>query len=98
MKLGGHPGGARVGTGRVHSESNENYCRVQAESIMIYSVRSDRSLQTAGWRTGGSQSGSRMEFSTPSRGQGFGPQHRGGAGCAFEGSTERSTVYPLRWR
>ena len=92
MKLDGQPGGARVETGRVHSETNENSCRVQAESIMIYSIWGDRSLQTAGWRTGGSLSGDRKEFSAPSRGQGFGPRHRGRAGCAFEGSTERSSL------
>ena len=33
-----------------------------------------------------------MEFSAPSRGRGFGLQHRGGAGYAFEGSTERSSL------
>ena len=98
VKLDGQRGGARVGTGQVHSESNKNSCTVQAESIMIYSIWGARSLQTAGWRTGGSLSGDRKEFSAPSRGRGFGPQHRGRAGCAFEGSTERSTVYPLRWR
>lgn len=67
VKLDRQPGWTREGTGRIHSESNGSTCRVQARSIMIYSIWGDRSLQTAGWRTGGSLSGYRKEFSAPSR-------------------------------